>query len=328
MILGAAGATSGNGKERPGMDGTIGDRLARRAGPLVGRAAEVALFRRMLSGELDRNVLLVHGPGGIGKTELLRELTRTAALDGRPTRWIDARALTPLPGALGAALPDVTAGTVVFLDGFERMSAEANLLREEIVPALPSDAVVVIAGRDRPDTGWSRSGWEHVTCVLGLVELAEAAALQLLEGHGVPAAAAREITGWAAGSPLALVLAAGAYRQHGRITPEPDLLSTLVRLTAEAEWGGGHFAALAVCAIARRTTPDLLRDALDDEPAADAAFAWLGSLPFVDRVGDAVTLHDAVRAPMRESVLGAEPSRERQLRRRIAEPPVRTLGAR
>lgn len=87
------------------------------------------------------------------------------------------------------------------------------------MPALPADAIVVIAGRDRPDTGWSRSGWEHVTCVLGLVELAEAAALQLLEGHGVPAAAAREITGWAAGSPLALVLAADAYLLGTKVLP-------------------------------------------------------------------------------------------------------------
>jgi hypothetical protein len=305
------------------MGATIGDRLARRAGPLVGRVGELALFGRMLSGELERNVLLVHGPGGIGKTELLRELAGIAERGGRPVRWIDARSLAPLPGALGTAMRDVTDRTVVFLDGFERMSAKANVLREEIVPALPADAIVVIAGRDSPDTGWSRAGWEHVTCVVALAGLTEAASVELLGEHGVPVEAARGIIRWTAGAPLALVLAAGAYRQHGRVTPEPDLLNTLVRMTAEAESDSGHFDALAVCAIARRTTSDLLRAALEPEADAEAAFAWLSALPFVDqvgdRVGDAVALHDAVRSAMRESVLGTGPARERHLRRRIAD---------
>jgi hypothetical protein len=99
------------------MGGTIGDRLIGRAGRLVGRTGEIALFRRVLAGELDRNVLLVHGPGGIGKTELLRELARVARAGGRSVRWIDARTVAPLPGALGAAMRDVTAGTVVVVDG-------------------------------------------------------------------------------------------------------------------------------------------------------------------------------------------------------------------
>uniref|UniRef100_UPI0015EF5241 ATP-binding protein n=1 Tax=Streptomyces albidus (ex Kaewkla and Franco 2022) TaxID=722709 RepID=UPI0015EF5241 len=65
------------------MDGvTIGDRVAGQADRLVGRSRELALFGRVLAGTLDRNVLLVHGPGGIGKTELLRASLRKSGMDG------------------------------------------------------------------------------------------------------------------------------------------------------------------------------------------------------------------------------------------------------
>ncbi|MCT2584347.1 ATP-binding protein [Actinophytocola gossypii] len=312
------------------MNVTIGDRVAGRADVLVGRAAELALFDRILSGELDRNVLLVHGAGGIGKTQLLRAWADAAHDAGRPTRWIDARSIEPKPAAIAAALADVRAGTVVLLDGFERIAAGARELRDDVVPRLPGDAVVVIAGRDRPDAGWFAGGWARVSFALELAALDQAAAVELLGAHGVPAEPAREIGRWAAGSPLALVLAAGAWHRHGRITPEPRLVATLVRLTAAVRWGTTRFDALAACAIARRTTLELLADTLDRRADAESAFGWLAGLPFVDQVGDAVTLHDAVREPMREHLLGGRPARERELRRRIADHLYRlgTLGDR
>jgi hypothetical protein len=179
--------------------------------------------------------------------------------------------------------------------------------------------VVVIAGRSRPDPGWFSGGWEQVTFVLELTELSDDTSVELLGEHGVPVGPAREITRWTAGSPLALVLAAGAFHRHGRVAPEPGLVTTLVRLTTAVEWDTTHFDALAVCAIARRTTLELLVAALEAGSDAEAAFRWLSRLPFVDRVGDTVTLHDAVREPMRDSLLGARPARERELRRRVAD---------
>jgi hypothetical protein len=312
------------------MDVTIGDRVSGRADALVGRSGELALFNRVLSGELDRNVLLMHGPGGIGKTQLLRAWADAARAAGRPTRWIDSRSIVPRPEAIAVALVDVRPGTVVFLDGFERIAAGARELRDDVVPRLPGDAVVVIAGRDRPDAGWFADGWARVSFVLELAALDPGAAVELLGAHGVPAEPAREIARWAAGSPLALVLAAGAWHRHGQITPEPRLVATLVRLTTAMRWGTTHFDALATCAIARRTTLELLADTLEPKADAEAAYGWLAGLPFVDTVGDAVTLHDAVREPMREHLLGSRPARERELRRRVTDHLYRlgTLGDR
>lgn len=302
------------------MDGrTIGDRVARRAGRLVGRGRELELFGRVLAGTLDRNVLLVHGPGGIGKTTLLHAVAVAARADGRATRWVDARTIDPLPAALAAVLHDVAPGTVVFLDGFERIAAGAKELREEVLPRLPGDVVVVIAGRSSPDPGWFGGGWAQVALVVELAELSAEASVELLTEHGVPAVPAWEITRWTAGSPLALVLAAGAYHRHGQVAPEPGLVTTLVRLTTAVEWDTTHYDALAACSIARRTTVELLADTLDEGGDAEGSFGWLAGLPFVDRVGDTVTLHDAVREPMRDSLLGARPARERALRGRVAE---------
>ncbi|OLF05594.1 hypothetical protein BLA60_35555 [Actinophytocola xinjiangensis] len=312
------------------MDVTIGDRVSGRTAVLVGRSEELTLFTRLLRGELDRNVLLLHGPGGIGKTQLLRAWSAAATAAGRPTRWIDARSIEPRPEAIAAALVDIAPATVVFLDGFERIAAGARELRDDVVPRLPGDALVVIAGRDRPDAGWFAGGWAHVSFAMELAALETGTAVELLGAHGVPPAPAREITRWAAGSPLALVLAAGAWQRHGHITPEPRLVATLVRLTTAVRWGTTHFDALATCAIARRTTLDLLADTLEPKADAAAAHAWLAGLPFVDQVGDAVTLHDAVREPMREHLLGARPARERELRRRVTDHLYRlgTLGDR
>ncbi|EST38230.1 hypothetical protein N566_08605 [Streptomycetaceae bacterium MP113-05] len=285
----------------------------------MGRSRELELFDRILAGTLDRNVLLVHGPGGIGKTGLLRASAAAARRAGRTTRWIDARTIDPIPAALAAALEGVGPRTVVFLDGFERIAAGARELREEVLPRLPGDVVVVIAGRSRPDPGWFSGGWAQVAFTVELAELSEKSSVELLAEHGVPDGPAREITQWTAGSPLALVLAAGAFHRHGRVAPEPGILTTLVRLTTAVEWDDTQFDALAVCAVARRTTPDLLDGALEPGSDAEGAFGWLAGLPWVDRVGTTVTLHDAVREPVRESLSGSRPARERELRGRVAD---------
>jgi predicted ATP-dependent serine protease len=82
---------------------TLADRLAQRdAERFVGRAAELALFETLFAGHAGPSVVLVHGPGGIGKSTLLRELARLAAVRGWSPWLIDGRELAPLPGELDA----------------------------------------------------------------------------------------------------------------------------------------------------------------------------------------------------------------------------------
>ena len=83
----------------------LGDLLddARRR-TFVGRRRELASFDDALEGRSPRRVLLVHGPGGIGKTTLLLEFRGRARDAGRTAVLIDAREIDPSPEGFEQAI--------------------------------------------------------------------------------------------------------------------------------------------------------------------------------------------------------------------------------
>ena len=82
-------------------------------------------------------------------------------------------------------------------------------MRDVVVPRLGSGAVVVLAGRSRPERAWLADGWEHVARDLELGPLRHADVSTLLAHHGVvdPDRVA-DITTWSRGLPLAVTVAA------------------------------------------------------------------------------------------------------------------------
>lgn len=84
----------------------LADRLAAaRRGRFVGREAELALFRSaLLAAEPPFVVLHIYGPGGVGKTTLLREYARIVAESGRPLALVNGRNLDPSPPGFLLAL--------------------------------------------------------------------------------------------------------------------------------------------------------------------------------------------------------------------------------
>ncbi len=107
-------------------------------------------------------VVHVCGPGGIGKSTLLREAARRARTVGRSVISVDGRELGPAPGMLEAALREAARHQrpLVLLDSYELMTALGSCLRHELLPELPDQAMVIIAGRGDPDPGWFSGGWE------------------------------------------------------------------------------------------------------------------------------------------------------------------------
>ncbi len=95
---------------------TLDDRLSTaRHRQFVGRSTELDLFQSALtSADLPFHVLFVFGPGGIGKTALLREFALAAgrfqlpvtSLDGRKIEATPETFLTALRLALGLASTD------------------------------------------------------------------------------------------------------------------------------------------------------------------------------------------------------------------------------
>jgi hypothetical protein len=306
---------------------TLGQRLASRDRQrFVGREAELAFFDSLLVDDPPASVVLVHGPGGIGKSTLLREVGRRAAQRGRSPRLVDARELAPVPGELEQALDGVDAEPlpVVMFDTYERMTAAGAYLRQRLLPSLPERSLVILAGRGAPEPEWFQGGWEQVTVEYELKGMPDEDALRLLQDRGVEdSALAAELCTWSGGSPLALTLAADAARSGGgwdpsRMEDRPELVRGLIRHLAHTELDGGNLDVIAVAALARTTTARLLGDVLPDVDAADAE-AWLRSLSFAEHANGGVTLHDIVRKAVRADVRLREPEREKELRRRIAD---------
>lgn len=306
--------------------GTLASRLARvDEQRFVGRTAELAALERCLDDEATVRVVHVFGPGGIGKSALLRELARRARERGFTPFAVEGRELPPSPDALEAILSDAAATShpLVLIDTYERMTGLGAYLRRGLLPGLPATAVVVIAGRAAPEESWFQDGWEGVVSELALEKLPAGDALALLAAHGLTDGRSEAIVDWADGSPLALTLAAGAATADGAWTPgddrdHPEILRALIRRLAESEMRGVRFSVLAVASIARVTTPEML-DAVLPAGDAEGAYERLGSLSFSEPVGDGLALHELVRKALRADLRRRTPDSDRELRRRITD---------
>jgi hypothetical protein len=316
---------------------TIGGRLAaarRRA--FVGRASELDLFRSALSDDLAPfAVLFLHGPGGIGKSALLRRLADEAEQQGRIAVLLDCRVagspstlLPELSTALGLDSgddpgPALYGGTpiVLLLDTYEAAPGLDGWLRDVLLPDLPAGALVVIAGRDPPAPAWRDDpGWHDLLRVVALRNLAPADARALLETRKVPPQLHERTLALAGGHPLALALLADVVAQTGAV-PEtheeaPDVVSALLERFASDAPTALHRRALQVCAHARHTTQALLADLL---PAADAdtLFAWLRGLSFIEPSPYGLVPHDLARDVLDADLRWRDDDAYRQLHRQI-----------
>jgi hypothetical protein len=304
---------------------TLGVPGATRDAPrFVGRAAELVRLEGLVGDHPPVSVVLLHGPGGVGKSALMRELARRAVARGAIPVEVEARGLAPLAEELDRALaPAMTARRpLVLLDSWERLAALDGHLRRHLLPRLPADALVVIASRHAPGRSWFGAGWDHVVLDLPLGPMRSGEADTLLAVRGVkdPARRAAAVA-WAGGSPLALVLAADApvdlpAKRDAEAPSSPG--DALLRRVLDSQPEGEGRAVLAVAALARVTTPALLAAVLP-EVDGERRFAWLCDHAGVEPLGDGVTLHDLVGRMLRADLRGRTPKLDRDLRRRVVD---------
>ncbi|MCW2967997.1 MAG: ATPase [Solirubrobacteraceae bacterium] len=305
---------------------TLGDHLSvADADRFVGRVPELERLDDLLGPEPERRVVFVHGPGGIGKSTLLRAMGRHAAELDFEVVLLDGRDLDPVPGALEEALEPAFAAErpLLLLDTWERMASAGTALRSRLLPTLPAAAVVVISSREAPEAGWFTGGWESLVAEIELRPLARDEATTLVHTLGVTGETADRIVAWAGGSPLALTVAAGASQDREGWAPDrpeedPDVLRSLLRRVIEHELSAADAEVSAVTALARLATPDLLSAVL---PGVDgtAAVDRLLELSFAERAGTGVRFHDLARRALRADLRARDPEHDRELRRRIAD---------
>ena len=187
------------------------DDLRRRC--FVGREVELEAFRAALSGVGRPCALLyVYGPGGVGKSVLLREFARAACSSDGPGGAVvvalDGREMAPSPagflGALRLALgqppgrPDAPAGIedlvwprrpLLLIDTYEALAPLDPWLRDVLLPRLPQGALVVLAGRTAPPAAWRADpAWSELGRYLPLRNLPPRESRAYLRARGVPPA--------------------------------------------------------------------------------------------------------------------------------------------
>jgi hypothetical protein len=291
----------------------------------VGRAEELNRLAGLLDPDAAASVAFLHGPGGIGKSALLRELARRARERGLAVRTVDARDTDAAPAAVASALAALREGScdLLLVDTYEQASALGAELREGMAAA-PAGARLVLAGRRAPEPGWLGEEWRGRMLVRDLGPLSGAEARALLADHGVTEEeTATRIVNWAAGSPLALSVAAdtlmaGNELDLERLDADGLLAGTLVSHLAREELEEADRDIVAVAAIARAVDAQLLAAVLPGVDG-DHAEAWLRTLSFAETLGTRVTLHERVRGAVRATLAAEDPEHERSLRRRAAD---------
>ncbi len=236
----------------------------------VGRSVELERLEDVLDERATKRLVLLYGPGGIGKSTLLRRVTSVAASEGYATQYVTARALIESPevGAGVVARAAEAQRALVAIDGWEEAAASGVALRDDVLAHLPASTIVVIAGRGAPDHEWWSQGWGPSIIAMGLGPLDTADAVALLHAHGVTdRERALGLAAWAQGLPLALVMAAATEWKPGAPDPDRPLLARLSGHLLDGGVPDDRLEPLTVAATARVTTPAILAAAV---PGIDA----------------------------------------------------------
>ncbi len=293
------------------MPARLADRLASaRRTRFVGRIGEIQEFQAALQAdEPPFQVLYLFGPGGVGKTTLLRELATVSEKHNARALYLDARNIEPSPYAFLAmlgmmlglqptdspfdALAISKQRMVLLVDTYELLCPLENWLREDFLPQVPENMLIAFAGRESPAKEWlSDPGWQTLLRVVSLRNLAPDEGREYLKRRNIPDAQIHAVLDFTHGHPLALSLVADSFDQRrdqsspfggDAFKPEaaPDMVKTLLEQFVQKVPSPAHRAALEASAMVRVTTesslaamlnlPDPLAPANEAEPAAQSA---------------------------------------------------------
>lgn len=291
----------------------------------VGRAAELEQVLAAVDGRTPVRIVHLHGPGGVGKSALLRELARQADQIGARVVTVDARLVAPDPDAIDAALDlgaPTTAPLLVVIDEADALAPLRLELRRAVV-ALPARAVTVISGRSAPDRAWFEQGLDAVSASIELRPLAADESRELLRRAGTDEDEIDPIVAWSKGFPLALGLAASLGTDGSGVpSPVPSqpverLDDLLLERLGSAELDGVDPDVLDVAAIAPAVDGRLLADVLPGRPTRRSLTA-LRSCRLAEAIGARVTLHTLARSAISARLRATDPERHRTHVLRIA----------
>ncbi len=299
------------------MPTLLADRLLRAAHDrFVGRDAPRHLFQDALSAaEPPFFVLYVYGPGGVGKTALLREFRYLCRQQEVAETYLDARMVEPNPEAFLKALRGVlhlepgvnpmtmlggaTERRVLLLDTFETLVSLERWLYTTFLPNLSEHVLVVVAARKAPTSAWTTdSSWQALLRTIALDNLNPDEGRAYLTKAGVPDEQHEGVLHFTHGHPLALSLIADTYAQRPgtefNFGADPDVIKTLLDRLVMKVPSPAHRAALEACAMVHYMTESLLAEMVAMPDVRDL-FEWLRDLSFIDSGPFGLFPHDLAR---------------------------------
>jgi hypothetical protein len=296
----------------------------------VGRASEIELFRTWLLAESPAPGLLhIWGPGGSGKTALLRAFERIATAEGRVVVKVDGRDIRPDAQDLASALGGRTLAsavkrlnaqdTVILVDTFELLVDLTRVLLRELIPHLGTRVRVVLAGRHPLGLAWEP--WRPLIRDVQLGRLAEPDVRAYLERRGVrDPRLVDQVLAAARGLPLALSLVTDLLLQRGvrdlSGAPEWHLLvrSLVDHLLADVR-GPVDRELLEAGAVVRQFDESLLAEVAGRTDISEA-FAELCHLSVVQPGRHGLLLHDDIRHILAQDLRWRQPEHFATLRLR------------
>jgi hypothetical protein len=308
----------------------------------VGRVEELALFQSAVQAvELPYFVLHIYGPGGVGKSSLLREYLYCCDQYQIQATYVDTRDLDPTPTSFLAALQQALGLTppaspldffsnqterhVLLIDTYEAVASLDRWLRQDFLPYLSDQIFTVLAGRDLPDPVWRfDSGWQSLVRLLPLRNLTAQDSQTYLTSHLIPAEHHHAILNVTYGHPLALSLVIDTFAQRQEIavqaTPSPDVVKTLLERLVQRVPGPAHRTALEASAIVRVTSEPLLAEMLGlPDQGTHEMFLWLRGLSFIEANAEGLFPHDLVRDVLVADLRWRNPDWYAELHRRARE---------
>lgn len=296
----------------------------------VGRTAELQALAAWAEAA-EHPLLHVTGPGGIGKSALLRAFARGLKEQGRAVLLVPGGGEIRTPqawcSAAGAASPQALVdevnrrGTMVLVDALDEMKGIFAFLQEQLLPSLSTQAGVVLCGQRQLHHLWREdSPWLRQRQVLMLGPLLPAESRELLERRGLAEEALAMVRQVAGGHPLALNLAADLVRQMGarRFVADAawkDSLQRVVRTLVGPDADVLHTKLLEIAALVYAFNQDLL-STIAQADLAEADFVRLSELPIVHATADGLLIDEQVREFLVEHLQWRTPERVTMVRER------------
>jgi hypothetical protein len=281
----------------------------------VGRGAELSAAERLLDDGADGlRVLLVDGPGGVGKSALLFELARRARRRGWTVRRVEGNGLQSIGSAAGDG-----ERLIVLVDDWDGAATLERFLGGP--SALPEAArVVVLASRRAAPLGADSFAARGVRIErLSLSPLPPDDARALLAARGLDGEASRELATRLGGHPLVLALVAELHLLRGELPQSldeaPELVAVLLRRLVDATPDPAQREALEALATVRSLTESLL-EAMLARADVHALFTWLAERSFVAAQPSGLVAHDLVREALATDLAWRSPERADAYKRR------------